>query len=55
MKLADNLVIDAVPFDKRVAMAIYKIASCAENRVVGDVFGVHRSTVLKYVKRFVKR
>ncbi|XP_017487762.1 PREDICTED: putative nuclease HARBI1 [Rhagoletis zephyria] len=32
----------------QVALCLYKIASCAEYRVVGDVFGVHKSTVHKY-------
>lgn len=34
-----------VPTDKRVAIAVYKLASCAEYRVVGETFGVSKTTV----------
>lgn len=34
--------------EKQIAICLYKLASCAEYRVVGDVFGVHKSTVHKY-------
>ncbi|XP_039968728.1 protein ALP1-like [Bactrocera tryoni] len=37
-----------LPTDKQIAICLYKLASCAEYRVVGDVFGVHKSTVHKY-------
>lgn len=37
-----------VPPEKQIAICLYKLASCAEYRVVGDVFGVHKSTVHKY-------
>lgn len=37
--------------DKQVAIALYKLASCAEYRVVGDVMGVHKSTVRKCLFR----
>lgn len=37
-----------LPIPKQVALCLYKLASCAEYRVVGDVFGVHKSTVHKY-------
>lgn len=37
-----------VPMKKQVAICLYKLASCAEYRVIGDVFGVHKSTVHKY-------
>ncbi|XP_036336157.1 protein ALP1-like [Rhagoletis pomonella] len=34
--------------EKQVAICLYKLASCGEYRVIGDVFGVHKSTVHKY-------
>lgn len=37
-----------VPSEKQIAICLYKLASCAEYRVIGDVFGVHKSTVHKY-------
>ncbi|XP_071653711.1 uncharacterized protein [Temnothorax longispinosus] len=37
--------------EKQVAIALYKLASCAEYRVVGDVMGVHKSTVRKCLFR----
>jgi hypothetical protein len=37
--------------EKQVAIAIYKLASCAEYRVIGDVMGVHKSTVRKCLFR----
>ncbi|XP_011253237.1 protein ALP1-like [Camponotus floridanus] len=36
---------------KQVAIALYKLVSCAEYRVVGDVMGVHKSTVRKCLCR----
>jgi hypothetical protein len=33
--------------ENQVAIALYRLASCAENRVVADVFGVHHTTVRK--------
>lgn len=37
-----------VPTEKQIAICLYKLASAAEYRVIGDVFGVHKSTVHKY-------
>lgn len=37
--------------EKQVAIALYKLASCAEYRVIGDVMGVHKSTVRKCLFR----
>lgn len=31
-----------LPLDKRIAIALYKMVSCAEYRVVGNQFGVHK-------------
>lgn len=39
--------------EKQVAVALYKMASCAEYRVVGNVFGIHKSTVKKCLFRVV--
>ncbi|KAK8761986.1 hypothetical protein V5799_031702 [Amblyomma americanum] len=41
-----------IPVDKRVAIALYKLASCCEYRLVGNQFGVHKSTVKKFVYSF---
>lgn len=39
--------------EKQVAICLYKLASCCEYRVVGNVFGVHKSTVKKFVYRVI--
>lgn len=38
---------------KQVAVALYKLASCAEYRVIGNVFGIHKSTVKKVIYNVV--
>ncbi|TGZ45962.1 uncharacterized protein [Temnothorax longispinosus] len=38
---------------KQVAVALYKLASCAEYRVVGNIFGIHKSTVKKCLYKVV--
>jgi len=45
---------EPVSVKKQVAIALYKIASCSEYRVVGNVFGVHKSTVKKCLYRVIK-
>ncbi|XP_018399514.1 PREDICTED: putative nuclease HARBI1 [Cyphomyrmex costatus] len=40
--------------EKKVAVALYYLASCCEYRVVGNVFGIHKSTVWKCVHAVVK-
>lgn len=40
--------------EKQVAITLYKLASCAEYRVIGDVMGVHKSTVRKCLFRVTK-
>jgi len=40
---------EPVSIKKQVAISLYKLASCSEYRVAGNVFGVHKSTV-KIVK-----
>lgn len=44
---------EAVSVEKKVAIALYKMGSCCEYRVVGNVFGVHKSTVHKCLYQFV--
>ncbi|XP_025157691.1 protein ALP1-like [Harpegnathos saltator] len=39
--------------EKKVAVALYKLASCVEYRVVGNVFGIHKSTVKKCLYKVV--
>jgi len=34
-----------IPTKKRIAIAVYKLATCAEYRVVGEVFGVSKTGV----------
>lgn len=48
MSPCENYVRTPVPLDKRVAMALYKLASCGEYRIVANQFGVHKSTVKKF-------
>jgi len=40
---------EPVSVKKQVTIALYKVASCSEYRVVGNVFGVYKSTVKKYL------
>lgn len=35
-------------------MTIYKLASCCEYKIVGNAFGVHKSTVKKCLYQVVK-
>lgn len=45
---------EPIPAEEKLAIALYYLASNAEFRVVGDVFGISRSTVLKYVHLVVE-
>nr|XP_012215694.1 PREDICTED: putative nuclease HARBI1 isoform X2 [Linepithema humile]XP_012215695.1 PREDICTED: putative nuclease HARBI1 isoform X2 [Linepithema humile] len=45
---------DALSVEKQVAVTLYKLASCAEYRVIGNVMGIHKSTVKKCIYRVVK-
>lgn len=40
--------------EKQVAVALYKLASTAEYRVIGNTMGIHKSTVKKCLYRVVK-
>ncbi|XP_037283246.2 uncharacterized protein LOC119176184 isoform X2 [Rhipicephalus microplus] len=52
MSPCENYVRIPVPLDKRVAMALYKLASCGEYGIVANRFGVHKSTVKKFFYMF---
>ncbi|KAK0146637.1 Protein ALP1-like [Merluccius polli] len=54
LKPEDVTVRAPVPLEMRVAIVLYKLASCAEYRVVANQFGVHKSTVKKFVYMFCK-
>uniref|UniRef100_A0A3Q1GZ70 DDE Tnp4 domain-containing protein n=1 Tax=Acanthochromis polyacanthus TaxID=80966 RepID=A0A3Q1GZ70_9TELE len=41
-----------VPLGMRVAIVLYKLANCAEYRVIGNQFGVHKSIMKKMVYLF---
>ncbi len=43
-----------VPFQMRVAIALYRLASCGEYWLVANQFGVHKSTVKKFAYMFCK-
>lgn len=43
-----------IPLTMRVAIVLYKLGSCAEYRVISNQFGVHKSTVKKFVYMFCK-
>lgn len=40
--------------EKQIAIALYKLVSCAEYRVIGNVMGVHKSTIHKCLFRVTK-
>lgn len=46
---------EPIPAEEKLGIALYYLASNAEFRVVGDVFGVSRSTVFKYVHLVVEK
>ncbi|KAK8761542.1 hypothetical protein V5799_027191 [Amblyomma americanum] len=48
MSPADNWVRISVPVNERVAIALYKLTSCCEYRVVGNQFGVFKGTAMNY-------
>ena len=43
-----------VPLEKRVAIALWTMATTSEMRSIGCLFGVGTSTVHKFFKMFVK-
>lgn len=54
LKAHPNPVREPLSVEKKVAIALYKLASSCEYRVVGNVFGVHKSTVHNCVYDFVR-
>jgi len=44
---------ESLSVEKQVAVALYKLASCTEYRVVGNIFGIHKSTVKKCLYKVV--
>ena len=44
----------AIPLEKRVAIALWTIATTSEMRSIGCIFGVGTSTVHKFFKMFVR-
>lgn len=54
LETSSNYITIPVSVEKKVACTLYKLASCAEYRVVGDVFGVHKSTVHKCFYQVVR-
>lgn len=45
---------EAISVEKQIAVALYKLASTAEYRVVGNVMGIHKSSVKKCLYNVVK-
>lgn len=45
---------EPISVEKQVAVALYKIASTTEYRVVGNVMSIHKSSVKKCLHRVVK-
>ena len=44
----------AIPLALRVAMVLYELGTSAEYRLIANQFGVHKSTVKKFVYVFCK-
>jgi len=44
---------EPVSVEKQIAVCLYFLASCCEYRVVGNNFGIHKSTVWKCVHRVI--
>ncbi|KAK7878184.1 hypothetical protein WMY93_031181 [Mugilogobius chulae] len=54
MRPAETTVRTPVPLPMRVAIVLYKLGSCGEYRLVANQFGVHKSTVKKFVYMFCR-
>ena len=52
LKPNKNLIRPSTGTQKKVAIALYKLASCAEYRVVANQFGTHKSVIQQYLYRF---
>ncbi|XP_077970988.1 uncharacterized protein LOC120327785 isoform X2 [Styela clava] len=54
MSPKQNWVRPPLPVEKRVAVALYKLASCCEYRVVANIFGIAKCTVHACVYQFCR-
>lgn len=45
---------EPVSVEKKVALTLYFLSSCSEYRTIGNLFGIHKSTVAKYVHQVVR-
>ncbi|KAH6945500.1 hypothetical protein HPB50_008790 [Hyalomma asiaticum] len=52
MQRQDTAMRRAVPLDKRIAVGLYRLASSAEERTIGNAFGLGRSTVNTIFREF---
>lgn len=52
LKKQDSFFRKAIPLNKRIAIAVYALASAAEYRSIGNLFGVGRTTVGEIVIEF---
>ncbi|XP_037930720.1 protein ALP1-like [Teleopsis dalmanni] len=52
MAPAENTFVEGLSVEKKIAIAVYKLASCAEYRVIAKGFGVSKSTVCLCVHSF---
>lgn len=43
---AENAVRQPLSVERKLAIALYKLASCAEHRVVASLFGVHKYIIV---------
>lgn len=54
MSPGDVTVRPAIPLERRVAIALYKLGGCGEYRAIAYRFGVHKTTGMKFVYMFCK-
>lgn len=54
MRLQDTNMRRAIPLDKRIAIALYRLASSAEERTVAHLFGVSRPSVNLIFREFCR-
>lgn len=48
----ENWVRKPIDVETKVGIALYKLASCSEYRIVGNQFGVHKASVYRCLKQF---
>lgn len=54
LERAENCVLPGLSVEKKVAIAVYRLASVGEYRTVGNPFGVHKSTVCECLHAVVR-